>query len=84
MSYRTKVHIAAPAEGLIQRCFRCDAVLTDMRNTAMEGEWKPLWWQPGAFIGRSEHSDGTPTNPTSTFVMDHDATEADELACESQ
>ena len=80
--YRTRVHVASPPEGLVQKCFRCGAVLTDLTNASMAGEWSPAFWEAGRFIGVSERIDGRPMCPISFYLMDHDATESDEVACD--
>ena len=79
MKYQTRVHIAGEAEGLVQRCLRCGAILTDYRGAAGIGEWHPCWWS--GYVGVTELADGTKLNPTCMVQMDHDAREVDEVGC---
>ncbi len=81
MEYRTRVHIADEPKDLQQKCWRCGAMLTDMRNTAFLDGGGPSFWKSFAFVGASEFADGTKCNPTGYVMMDRDASEPDEISC---
>lgn len=74
----TEVHVAAEPEPQIQRCARCAYILIDVRNSAVmvsEGQPSVGCWGTGEFVGVI-HGD-----PTQSFIMNHDATGPDEIAC---
>lgn len=89
-SRRYIVHVAAPVDGQVQCCTRCDAILVDGR-----GEWQtPLRdhqptdftatdmvgprhaWPVGQRIGVS-----VGTNPTMSYVIDRAELDDDESPC---
>jgi hypothetical protein len=71
------VHIADKPLNGVQRCFRCNWILTDNRR-AMAPEGKGLsWWKPGAFVHITHD-----TFPVSYAAMDRDAIGDDEKQCE--
>lgn len=85
------VHIAGKPERGVQRCFRCNRVLTDNSRAATVGrsvvKYPPgtasgdglKFWEPGAFVGISHD-----TNPVYSAVLERDALSDDpeERACE--
>lgn len=81
--FRTRVHIAGVPEGAIQKCFRCDCVLVDATGSMVLSSTNEgaMFWASGCFVGCVEFADGRRTNPTSSFMMDRDAKEVDEVAC---
>lgn len=83
LKFITEVHVAAEPEQFVQRCARCSCILIDARNVSVmvptsQSDRGIACWGPGEFIGVIHG------NPTQSFVMDHDATEADEIACNRQ
>ncbi len=79
--FRTRVHIADAPIGLLQKCFRCSAALINGENCASSDGRGMSFWPVGQFVGIAERADGRKTNPVMSMTMDHDATEADEVAC---
>jgi hypothetical protein len=59
------IHLADEPEGLIQRCKLCGFILTDYRNAASVGDWKPCWWKGSVEVTGTfpVHSMATPDPP---------------------
>lgn len=79
------VHIAGKPEHGLQRCFRCNWILTDNRRagSVYRSEQKAFdggqlsWWEPGAFVHVTHD-----TFPVTYAAMDRDAIGDDEKECE--
>lgn len=78
---QTRVHIAGPVEGTVQRCARCGAVLINSAG-AVSMDGAPMsYWQDGGYIGIVEVRDGSRINPVCSMARADDAMDADEIAC---
>ena len=74
--------IAGEPENGVQRCARCGLILIDSRGCMVMGGGEMGYW--AGFVGVSECvQDGhkVQLNPVGSFMMDHDAVEADEYPC---
>lgn len=71
------VHIAGKPEHGLQRCFRCNWILTDNRRVMVPEGQQLAWWEPGAFVHVTHD-----TFPVTFAVMDRDALGDEEKECE--
>ncbi len=79
--FQTRVHIAGPVEGNIQRCVRCGIVLIDARG-AMSTTGGPMSsWREGGHVGTVEAVDGSRLRGACSIAMDRDAAAVDEIPC---
>lgn len=81
MEFQTRVHIAGPVNGNVQRCARCGTVLINSTGAmSLDGE-RISYWTDGGYVGVTEACDGSPLNPVCSASMERDAIEADEVPC---
>lgn len=76
-SYRTRVHIAGPVEGNVQRCARCGMVLVDAGEAMALDDARLAYWREGTYVGLFEGVRGAGNQ----FFLYRDATGSDEVAC---
>ena len=82
--FLTRVHVASWPIGLRQKCFRCDAVLSDLHGVRLlPAGTDPMlhFFKVGSFVGVRERTDGRPHSLKLAMFRDRDATESDELPC---
>lgn len=75
------IHIAGPLVGSVQRCLRCGEVLADYTGamTLSSDPSHVSGWPELAFVATVSGLIAFKGN--STIIVDHDAREADEVAC---
>jgi len=79
--FQTRVHIAGPIVGNVQRCARCGTVLIDSTGAMSVDGMGMSYWTDGGYVGIVEACDDSRLNPVCSIAMDRDAFESDELTC---
>jgi hypothetical protein len=79
---QTRVHIAAPVEGTVQRCARCGIVLINSAGAmGLVDDAAMSYWQDGGYVGIVEVRDDARRKPVCSMALASDAIAADEIAC---